>query len=207
IAGRSSWMSEYVWISSSAQAAGSASELASRQTCAVSARSGPALAGAVRWRATASAEARASAGRSRLPPANTLYRIASLTRGGHAGGLGRYCSRASSTRARACSRNAERESPCTFQLSIRIVGGQRRRRRLELAAVAQDLDAAFRLFEPCVTEPGELHAALVERQRLLERQVALFKLLDDRLELGDRGFEVLDGGVRHLLGVLPGGAS
>ena len=72
---------------------------------------------------------------------------------------------------------------------------QRRRRRLQLAAVGQNLDAPLGLLEPRVAEPRQLDAALVERQRLLERQVAFFELLDDRLELGDRGFEVLDGRV------------
>ena len=38
-----------------------------------------------------------------------------------------------------------------------------------------------------------------ERERLLERQVAFLELLDDRFELGDRGFEVLDGGVGHVV--------
>ena len=54
-------------------------------------------------------------------------------------------------------------------------------------------------FEAGVAEARELHAALVERQRLLERQVALFELLDDRFQLGDRRFEVLDGGFGHVI--------
>jgi hypothetical protein len=42
-----------------------------------------------RLRATASAAASVSVGRSRLPPANRLYRMASLTIGGQAGGFGK----------------------------------------------------------------------------------------------------------------------
>ena len=66
------------------------------------------------------------------------------------------------------------------------VVGERGRRRLQLAALVEDLDAALGLLEPRVAEPRQLHAALVERERLLEREVAFFELLDDRLELGDR---------------------
>ena len=39
--------------------------------------------------------------------------------------------------------------------------------------------------------------AFEERERLVERQVALFELLDDFLELGDRRFEILDRGGRR----------
>jgi hypothetical protein len=58
IAGRSSWTSEYVWIISIAQAAGSAAA-----TAASAARPPEAV---------ASAAARTSIGRNRFPPANTL---------------------------------------------------------------------------------------------------------------------------------------
>src|SRR5262249_46317800 len=52
-------------------------------------------------------------------------------------------------------------------------------------------------FEARVAEPRELDAALVQRERLLEGEVALLELLDDRLELGDRRLEILDGRVGH----------
>ncbi len=39
----------------------------------------------------------------------------------------------------------------------------------------------------------ERHAALEERERLVERQVAVLELLDDGFELRDGGLEVLDG--------------
>src|SRR5206468_10259300 len=68
---------------------------------------------------------------------------------------------------------------------------------VELAALVQNLDAALGLFEPRVTEAGELHATLVERQRLLERQIALLELLDDRFELGDGAFEIFDRRISH----------
>src|SRR5713226_1974811 len=75
---------------------------------------------------------------------------------------------------------------------------QRRRRFFQLAALGEDFDPAFSLFEPRVTEAGQLNTALVQRERLLEGQIALFELLDDRFELRDRGFEVLDRRIGHL---------
>src|SRR5882762_7685944 len=91
---------------------------------------------------------------------------------------------------------------CTSRISRTVsavvVGGKRSGRRLQLAALVENLDAALGLFEPRVTEARELHAALVQRQRLLERQVALFELLDYRFELGDGAFEVFDRRVGHV---------
>jgi hypothetical protein len=43
-----------------------------------------------------------------------------------------------------------------------------------------------------MTEARQLHATLVQGERLLERQVAFFELLDDAVELGDCAFEVFD---------------
>src|SRR5260370_965199 len=74
----------------------------------------------------------------------------------------------------------------------------RRRRFFQLDALGEDFDPAFSLFEPRVTEAGQLNTALVQRERLLEGQIALFELLDDRFELRDRGFEVLDRRIGHL---------
>src|SRR5690606_1079767 len=77
-----------------------------------------------------------------------------------------------------------------------VDGGPRppeaRRRRLLRAAVVEDLDAALGFLEAGVAEARELDAALVERERRLERLVAVLEPLDDRLELGEGGFEVLD---------------
>ena len=42
-----------------------------------------------------------------------------------------------------------------------------------------------------VTEARQLHAALEQRERLLQREVALFELRHDGLELGERGFEIV----------------
>ena len=39
--------------------------------------------------------------------------------------------------------------------------------------------------EPRVTEARELHAALVELESSLEREITVFEFLDDRLQLGD----------------------
>src|SRR4051812_9780616 len=123
--------------------------------------------------------------------------MASPTRSGQAGARRRYRSSAASTRTRVRSRNADSGSVVTRSAAVAIVGPERRGRRLELAALVQDLDAPFGLLEARVAEARELHAALVELQRLLERQVALFQLLDDAFELGDRGLEVLDRRVSH----------
>ena len=66
---------------------------------------------------------------------------------------------------------------------------------LSFAALVQNLDALLGLFESRVAEARQMDAALVELQRRFERQVAFFELLDDGLELGDRGLEVFDGRV------------
>src|SRR4051794_33822343 len=90
-----------------------------------------------------------------------------------------------------------RETPAGLRPSraaavARQVGGERRRRRLHIAAIGEDLDAAFGFFQPCVAEARQLHAALVVGKRLLERHVALLELFHDRFELGNRGLEVFD---------------
>src|ERR1700712_921828 len=124
--------------------------------------------------------------------------MASATIAGHAGGDGKKRSSAASTRARALARNSAREGVVTISTALGILGGKRGRRRLQLAAFVQDLDAALGLLQLRVTEPGQLHAAFVQRERLFEREVAFFEFLDDHFELGDRRLEVFDGGVGHL---------
>src|SRR5437667_2998936 len=76
--------------------------------------------------------------------------------------------------------------------TVWIVAGGERRRRLEVAALGQDLDTAFGLFEARVAKAGQMDAAFVQRKRLLEWEVAFFELFDERIELGDRGLEVFD---------------
>ncbi len=71
--------------------------------------------------------------------------------------------------------------------------------RAQVAALVQNLDALFGLFQPRVAKTRELDAALVQLERFLERQVSLFELLDDGLELGDRRFEVLNGRCPYVL--------
>src|SRR5882672_8832015 len=122
--------------------------------------------------------------------------MASATIAGHAGGDGSQRSSPASTRARAWVRNSASGS-VTTSTALGILGGKRRRRRLQFAALVEDLDAALRLLELRVAEARELDTALVERERLLEREVAFLELLDDGFELGDRRFEVFDGGFRH----------
>src|SRR5262245_58372946 len=70
-----------------------------------------------------------------------------------------------------------------------------RGRRLQVPTLAENLDAAFGLLEAGMTEARQLDTTLVQRERLLERQVAFLELLHDRIELGDRCLEVPDGGV------------
>src|SRR3954465_10646363 len=76
-------------------------------------------------------------------------------------------------------------------------GGEGRARRLELAPLVEDFDALLRILETRVAEPRELHPALVELQRLFEGQLAILELLDDRFELRDRRFKILDSGSHH----------
>src|SRR5437016_14220984 len=74
-----------------------------------------------------------------------------------------------------------------------LVARQACRSRPQLAALAEQLNLAFGVFELGVAEFRELDASRVELERFLERQVAaFFQFLDDRLELGDRCFEILD---------------
>ena len=47
--------------------------------------------------------------------------------------------------------------------------------------------------ELIVAVARQLDAAFEQRQRLVERQVAVLELLDDLLELGNGGFKVFDG--------------
>src|SRR5438874_1613747 len=112
--------------------------------------------------------------------------MASATIAGHAGGLRRYRSSASSTRTRTRSRNAASGSVATRSAAVAVVGAERGGRRLQLAAFVENFDAALGFLQLRVAEARELHAALVELQRLLEREVALFELLDDGFELRDR---------------------
>ena len=75
-------------MSSIAQAAGSAAATAALKPGIAQLETG-ALSVPRAEGATASAAASVSVGLRRLPPANTLYRMASLMTGGHAGGRGK----------------------------------------------------------------------------------------------------------------------
>src|SRR5690606_7678040 len=79
-----------------------------------------------------------------------------------------------------------------YSLSGVIPLGERGRRRLQLAALVEDVDPALGLLEPGMAEARQLDAALVQLQGALEREVALLELPDDRLQLRDRRFEVLN---------------
>src|SRR5688572_6667691 len=119
--------------------------------------------------------------------------MASATTAGVVGAAGRYCKSAASTPVR----RADRYEASAAAVSAVIVTGetQRGRRRLQLASLVEDLDAAFGVFEACVAETRQLHAAFVELQGFLQGEIAVFELLDDDLEFGNCRFEVLDGGV------------
>ena len=65
-------------------------------------------------------------------------------------------------------------------------------RRLNKAALDHVVYAPLGFFQPRVAEARQLHPALVQRERLLERHVAFLELLHGRFELGDGGFEVFD---------------
>ena len=68
-----------------------------------------------------------------------------------------------------------------------------RRERLQ-HALLEHLDLLLRVLERRLAEREQLGAALVRRQRLLERQLPAFHRGDDLLELGERGFETLRAG-------------
>jgi hypothetical protein len=53
----------------------------------------------------------------------------------------------------------------------------------------EDQHLLLRVLERRLTELQQLGAALVGGERILERQLAAFHPLDDRLELGERRFE------------------
>jgi hypothetical protein len=48
-----------------------------------------------------------------------------------------------------------------------------------------------------MTKSRQLHAPFVELERLLEREIAFLERLDERIELRDSGFKVLDRWVHH----------
>jgi hypothetical protein len=81
--------------------------------------------------------------------------------------------------------------------AIRVVAGQAGRRRPQFAAFAEQFDAAFGVLETRVAKLRQRHAALVQRERLLQREIAVFELFHDRLELGDGRFEIPNGVVRR----------
>src|SRR5947207_13136453 len=124
---------------------------------------------------------------------------------GQTGGLGSQRSRASSTCTRTHRRKSASDS-VTASGPIGTLAGDRRRpskrlravrigvegRRLELAALVQHLDAALGLLEPGMTESGQLDAALVQRERLLERHVAFLELSIHALQLRDCCLEVFN---------------
>src|SRR5260221_11189580 len=105
--------------------------------------------------------------------------MASATIAGQTGGDGRTRSSAASTRARALVRNPASGSAPTASTALGIVGAKRRRRRLQLAALVENLDAAVGLFELGVAEARQLDATLVQGQRLFEREVPFLQLLHD----------------------------
>src|SRR3954447_18189393 len=123
--------------------------------------------------------------------------MASAMIAGQAGGEGRQRSSAASTRARVTLRNSASGSAVTASTALGILG-ERRRSRLQFTALVEDLDPPLGLLELRVAEARQLDAALIQGERLLEREVAFLELFDDRFQLGDRRFEVFDRRVGHV---------
>src|SRR6187431_3408296 len=117
---------------------------------------------------TASAAARARMGRRRLPPASRLYRIAASRPGGQSGAAGRKRVNAASICARRVSRYSESDATGMLLVVFRKRGAG----RSQIAALVENLDTLLGFFQPCVAETRQLHATLVELERLLEREVA-----------------------------------
>ena len=64
------------------------------------------------------------------------------------------------------------------------------RLRLDFArALHQDFDAGFGLFQLLAAGVAELHAALEQFERALQRQLAAFHFLDDGFQLLESGLE------------------
>src|SRR5262252_3924560 len=82
-------------------------------------------------------------------------------------------------------------------VAFEILVRQGRRRRFELATLVEDFNPPLGLFQPRVAEARQLDAAFVKAERLFESELTVLQLLDDRFELGDGGFEVLDGRLSH----------
>src|SRR5439155_24759994 len=94
-------------------------------------------------------------------------------------GEGRQARREDSARGPRRLRGAARRAsrPARSPGPVAGVAGERRRGGLDLAALVEDLDAPLRFFEFRMTEARELHAALEQGERLLEREVPLFERL------------------------------
>src|SRR5579862_4830944 len=117
--------------------------------------------------------------------------MASAMTAGAASGRARV--RPTSTTARSSSRYEEKSAAAGTAASPFGVVVDQTRRVLELAAFGEDFDPALRRAELLVAVARELDAALEERERRVERQIALLELLHDLFEFGDCGLEVLDG--------------
>ena len=125
-------------------------------------------------------------GRSRLPPFMTAYRIASATIAGHPAARARHRARVRSA-AKIVEIRRERH-----RVSALVVAFDQMGRVLQVTALGEELDAALGGAQLIVAVAGQRHAAFEQGERLVERQVAVFELLHDLLELGDGGFEIAD---------------
>jgi hypothetical protein len=65
---------------------------------------------------------------------------------------------------------------------------------LQIVLPVKDAHLLFGVLQGFLAELQQLGAPLVSRQRLLERQLALFHLANDFSQVGERGFEILGGG-------------
>ena len=138
---------------------------------------------------TARAAAIARIGRMRLPPANRLYRIASMNgrrlnalRGTH------------SLRTRSIARGPARpDIPARLACSVFVISAGFSGSN-GTATVSDPLPHSistrdFRFFQLLFAFGAQAHAALEQLQAFLERQVAFLKVLDDALQLLQASFE------------------
>ena len=154
--------------------------------------------GGRRARAAAAAACRRRAGCSASP----RRRSAAARRPGRAGrnvSLERLLDRWRRARSTAARRVRVVAASPRF-VALVDVGVERRRARASVSprslriSTRRSASSSLR-----VAEARQLHAALEELERLFEREVAVLELLDDRLELGDRRFKILDCRVGHFL--------
>src|ERR1700676_348988 len=139
-------------------------------------------------------------GRTRFPPACTLYRIARWMEGGGASSPGISRSSASSTAARSSSKNAgsfirwgvRPDAPCGgARLGLFLgFGIERLRGQFAAGLLEQNFYFALGIFQMFLAVAGELHAFLKKFHGLVERKVRALQLPDDFFQARQRMLEI-----------------